>query len=647
MRRTTTRTLALALILLLATGLRFYRLDAQSLWNDEGNAARAAERSPSLILEAAEGDIHPPGYYLLLHFWRAMVGQSEFALRSLSSLCGVLTVALTYVLGQRAGREGVGLGAALLGALAPLGVYYAQEARMYALLGLLSAASSWLFWILVIERKGGSLLRSRWAAVTYVLTAAAGLYTHYAFPFVLIVHNLLFLAWWIWRAAGKSGRWRRLFEWAGLQLAAALLFAPWLPVAWSAVTGWSAAGRGYTLVPALIDVLRVLTVGITMELAPARPALVIAGGVLLLGLWPSPARRRPSLPPALVLVAWLLVPVGLIFVFDLYKPAYLKFLMAVLPPFHLLLARGVENVRDWVGRLGPRVRTAAGVAARGILHAALAIPLLFSLHNLYFDPAYARDDYRQIAADITAASQPGDAILLNSANQWEVFTYYYQGDLPVYPIPRSRPPRPEAVAAELERIAADHDRLFVLYWGDTEADPRRLVEGWLAEHAYKTGDRWVQSVRMALYGLGPLPQEPTVSLDAHFGEEPIHLRGITAEPDSPVPGDILRVSLFWETEAPLDDRYKVFLHLLDDTGQLVAQTDNEPRDGLLPTTIWTPGEIVVDRDGILLPSDLSPGRYTLVTGLYYLVSGDRLAVASGATLGEDRLILAEVTVTAP
>jgi hypothetical protein len=138
-----------------------------------------------------------------------------------------------------------------------------------------------------------------------------------------------------------------------------------------------------------------------------------------------------------------------------------------------------------------------------------------------------------------------------------------------------------------------------------------------------------------------------VSLDAHFGEEPIHLRGITAEPDSPVPGDILRVSLFWETEAPLDDRYKVFLHLLDDTGQLVAQTDNEPRDGLLPTTIWTPGEIVVDRDGILLPSDLSPGRYTLVTGLYYLVSGDRLAVASGATLGEDRLILAEVTVTAP
>ena len=56
----------LLLLLLLATGLRFYRLDAQSFWNDEGNAARAAERTIPLILAAAGGDIHPPGYYLLV-----------------------------------------------------------------------------------------------------------------------------------------------------------------------------------------------------------------------------------------------------------------------------------------------------------------------------------------------------------------------------------------------------------------------------------------------------------------------------------------------------------------------------------------------------------------------------------------------------
>ena len=129
-------------ILLLALSLRAYRLDAQSFWNDEGNAARLAERTVPLILAGAGGDIHPPGYYLLLHYWQAAVGLSEFALRYLSVITGVLTVALTYALGKRLFGPPVGLLAALLGAVSPLAVYYSQEARMYALLAALSAATT-------------------------------------------------------------------------------------------------------------------------------------------------------------------------------------------------------------------------------------------------------------------------------------------------------------------------------------------------------------------------------------------------------------------------------------------------------------------------------------------------------------------------
>ena len=83
----------LVLVLLLAAALRFYRLDAQSFWHDEGNTARLVERSLHLIVEGAAGDIHPPGYYLLLRSWWLLAGSSEFALRSFSALCGVLTVA--------------------------------------------------------------------------------------------------------------------------------------------------------------------------------------------------------------------------------------------------------------------------------------------------------------------------------------------------------------------------------------------------------------------------------------------------------------------------------------------------------------------------------------------------------------------------
>ena len=77
-------------ILALAAFLRFYLLDGQSFWNDEGNSARIAERSLQLITEGAAGDIHPPLYYYLLHFWRSVFGSSEFALRSLSAALGVL-----------------------------------------------------------------------------------------------------------------------------------------------------------------------------------------------------------------------------------------------------------------------------------------------------------------------------------------------------------------------------------------------------------------------------------------------------------------------------------------------------------------------------------------------------------------------------
>ncbi|MEJ2749013.1 MAG: hypothetical protein P8183_14080, partial [Anaerolineae bacterium] len=91
--------MVLLAILLLATGLRFYRLDAQSFWNDEGNSARLSERSIPKLIEGTASDIHPPLYYLILRGWRELVGDSEFGLRSFSAFAGVLTVAVTIALG--------------------------------------------------------------------------------------------------------------------------------------------------------------------------------------------------------------------------------------------------------------------------------------------------------------------------------------------------------------------------------------------------------------------------------------------------------------------------------------------------------------------------------------------------------------------
>ena len=263
-----------------------------------------------------------------------------------------------------------------------------------------------------------------------------------------------------------------------------------------------------------------------------------------------------------------------------------------------------------------------------------------SLHNLYFNPAYARDDYRQIAADVAASARPGDGVILNAPNQWEVFTYYYP-DQDVYPAPYQ--PGPDKVESFLAPLIERHQWLFVLYWGDAESDPQRFIETWLAAHAYKAGDRWYGRVRLATYDVAPLPEEPAVALDARFGES-IQLNGYALDDAGLSPGDILPVTLFWEAQAPVAERYKVTVQLLDGAGQLIAQVDTEPGDGLVPTTTWDPGQVLADRYGVPIPSDLPSGRYTLVVGLYHITTGERLPVALDGEPVGDHLPLHSISI---
>ena len=143
--------------LLLAAFLRFYHLDASSLWNDEGNSWAMLARSFGEIAAAAAADIHPPGYYWLLKAWSLLFGDSALAMRSLSAVLGVILVALVAALARRAVRGRPAwryfpVVAALLAALNPFQIYYSQEARMYM---LLAVAAAGLFWALLWMVDGG------------------------------------------------------------------------------------------------------------------------------------------------------------------------------------------------------------------------------------------------------------------------------------------------------------------------------------------------------------------------------------------------------------------------------------------------------------------------------------------------------------
>jgi hypothetical protein len=87
--------------------------------------------------------------------------------------------------------------------------------------------------------------------------------------------------------------------------------------------------------------------------------------------------------------------------------------------------------------------------------------------------------------------------------------------------------------------------------------------------------------------------------------------------------------LYWRAKTDLSDSYKVFVHLLDQNGQVRAQADAIPVNGARPTTSWLPGEIITDVYTIKLPADLPAGPYRLVAGLYQELDNTRLNLPGG------------------
>jgi hypothetical protein len=101
--------------------------------------------------------------------------------------------------------------------------------------------------------------------------------------------------------------------------------------------------------------------------------------------------------------------------------------------------------------------------------------------------------------------------------------------------------------------------------------------------------------------------------------------------DDPQPGEPLRLALDWRVMEPVDDSVVVFAHLVYGGGQLVAQRDAVPGNGLFPVEDWEPGELVRDQFALLLPPELPAGAYEVQVGIYNPTSGQRFFVAGPET----------------
>jgi mannosyltransferase len=681
-------------LILFAFLLRIHNLGAQSLWYDEGNSYVQATRSFSEIAVNAARDIHPPGYYWLLAAWRALAGETEFALRFPSALASLLTVVVAFAIGKRLYGVGAGLLASVFVTLNTFSLYYAQETRMYAPLALWGAAGMWTL-ILLLDKP------TRRRALALGLINAAGLWTQYAYPFFMLVQGVVVVAWLLTQRRGDGKAQRdldknffapsrlRVFAFfCAANLLAIFLYLPWLPTAYTQITTWPNTGEAIPFAEALGILLNWLTFGITARNETLAVALIL----LLFGLVRLPLEGRRGLKPAsnaepspygteeltpegfgsaldrgfnprrsgiislLLPAAWVLVPVGVFLAAGLFREANLKFLLPTQIGYALWLARGAwvvwqlnpsppNPLSHLRGRGGGRLRpplpacVGEGLGERGRslifpLASAFAVVWLLAtmirlLTPLYDDPAFQRADYRTIAATIATSASADDAIILNAPNQEEVFRYYYRGDAPIFGLPPGLGGDDATTRAEVERLISQYQRAYVVFYGEAERDPNRIVETTLDAGAFEMGDIWFGDVRLSGYAM-PAPLTVEHESGAQFGEH-ITLESAALNAETFAPGDVLQLRLNWQTDAPLTTRYKVFVHLLDAAGVLAAQRDSEPGGGLALTTTWTPGETVEDNHALLLPT--APGDYQLCVGLYDLDNPQaRLPVSEGGGL---------------
>ena len=220
-------------------------LDRESLWRDEVDAIYFALADfQSLLSMFVEPGHNGPLYFLSLRYWLKLVGSSEFALRYLSLLLGILAIPLTWQVGRRLlpapaaanssnlANESTGcrrsiwqifindpslLAAAFL-AVSPYQLWYSQEGKMYTATTFIVLVATW-FWLKGVTRRSGP---SVWLWLIMIVTV--GFYVHLLLALLLPLLTIWFLI-----TFRRNGAWAIGLPLAMLFVIAALAFrASWL-----------------------------------------------------------------------------------------------------------------------------------------------------------------------------------------------------------------------------------------------------------------------------------------------------------------------------------------------------------------------------------------------------------------------------------
>ncbi len=514
-------------ITLIGGGLRVFLLDNKGMWLDETFSVWLANHSVGDMLQwIVKIDQHPPLYYLLLHYWITLKGDTPYYARLLSALFGAGTIPVIYLIGKRMSGVVMGLAAAVLLAFSPFNIRFAQETRMYTLLTFNATVAIYALVRLLTDSRSARPIGSQFreylhawmhrlpiqtietdlAWVAFIVFSAATMLSHNTavlFPLATNVFVLGLMLFQTHTGVGikKSGslpafQAPSFWNWVKAQIGIFLLWSPWIfafinqvsrvyQEFWLPEPGWD------TVIQTLGSFLNDTTLDLSsqVQIIWILYALVLCLGVL---------HYREKISQFLFLAVLFAIPFLGELIVSIRRPIfYDRTLIWTMIPLFLVLAAGIAQLKF-------RFLIIAVVGILGTIN-------LFSAGDYY--RFMQKEDWSTAAGYVANFAQEGDLVLFNASWVQIPFDYYFKTCENLYFIQvekRGVPVdmfdsgilEPKMTDSDIPRLISlmdEHDRVWLVYSHNWYTDPMGLIPQTLASKMELTRKRDFYGGQVQLY----------------------------------------------------------------------------------------------------------------------------------------------------
>ena len=482
-------------LFLLNLGLKFYGLSFSSYYLDEAWHIFYAQMPFSELIQTALEDPNPPFYNLLIGWWSALFGVTEIGTRSLSALLSSLTAVLLFLFVRKHFNIQTAIFTVLLFTVSQIQLYYAQEARVYALVGLLTVLSFHYYMKLVKEADMKSFL-------LYTLVNILIIFTHLTPVFIFAVQFAgLFVL--------RDFRLPELFRKKGLQVISGMSLPVLAFIPWVMNSPYYNKEKATTwLFPPTLQEIKEVFITFLNEAWMYYFYIVL---FVVLVLYFFVQKKRPDhLNKGVLVVLWVIIPVLInILLSNLFLPIFQ-------PKYLLYASIGLFIFTAWLISLLP----VHAIFRWGII----GIIVMYSASQLHFGESKG-ERWKEAATFVKKHHQEKEEslVVLSPYFQYVSFAFYYdQGfyedyDSTTYHLNREGIYFVQQVDLFREKNVNDYEQVILITSHDAVVDPEGITLKYLRKRFEQKDSLLLGGIKCYLFETGAADKsEEIIDFDQEF-----------------------------------------------------------------------------------------------------------------------------------